>query len=210
MLFLLACAEEPAWTAPALPPGDACAAYPSADAFGYCLATSVRYLSPDAAEGRCALAGSWESECRYRFVAARLRDIAVPPPGGMGTLAEDPKQITRADAWLYFCADDDCRFMVVDRFRDPDLVRQLDRCGAAGRFVSDCAAHAVESWETLPPDLARTRSLWEAIPRFPPHRTNRAAESAGWAFACLGEPCPPGSEAAVNACARGRGRGDCG
>lgn len=213
-LLLAACAEPPpappTWTPPVLPPGDPCAAYTDPDTLGFCLATSVRYLSPEEAAARCALAGSWEAECRYRFVAARLRDIAIPPPGALGTLAEDPKELTRADAWLSFCADDDCRFMVVDRFRDPDLVHQLERCGAAGRYVSDCAAHATESWRTLPPDRARTEALWAAIPRFPEHRTNRAAEAAGWAFACLGLPCPAGSAAAVQACEHGRGSAACG
>ncbi len=204
--LLLACVAQPAgWQRPEVPDADECARYDDPDTFGYCIATSIRYLSPDAAAARCAIAGSWENECRYRFVSARLRDIAIPPPGAMGDIATDPSQITRAAAWLDFCADDDCRFQVVDRFRDADLTTQLRRCEGAGRFANDCAVHAVESWQRLPLTEARAQAVWDGRANLTAPARSRSAAVAGWAFACLDLPCPPGANAELCTQARGTG-----
>lgn len=205
--LLLACAAPPpAWTPPALPPGDVCAAQPDADHFGFCLATSVEYLPRAEAEVRCALAGAWEDECRDRWVAARLRTIGPVPPGSLGALATDPEQVRRAEALVDFCREDDCRFQAVDRFRDPDLVNQLRRCAAAGRFEASCGSHALESWQGLPPRAEEAARLLDAAPRLSGEARSRAVEAAGWALGCLGLPCPPGPDAGVCGTASGRGR----
>jgi len=204
ILLLLACAPAPApaWTPPPLPPGDPCVGWTDPDHVGYCLATSVEYLPWAEAEVRCVLAGTWEDECRDRWVAARLRAIGPVPPGALGSLATTPEQITKADALVAFCRVDDCRFEAVDRFRDPRLANQLARCGVAGRYETSCGSHAVESWQTLPPTAEGTAELWAAMPGLGRDARTRAAVAAGWAWACLELPCPPGPD--QGACEQGR------
>lgn len=217
ILLILACASE--WS------GDACAKHTDdPDALGYCVSTSATSLDRAAAEKRCARVPAWEDDCRSRWIAARLREIGGPPaPSGLGLLAEDDASIVAADALVDFCHDDDCRFLVIDRFRDADLLNQLRRCEGVGTYVGDCMAHASESWRRrvlTDEELATVRA---ALPTIPPEGRTRASIALGWAMACRepqGDPiarcfgseawncregwrlavaqgCPPASEARI-------------
>lgn len=178
ILLLWACASE--WS------GDPCDEHSGdPDALGYCVATSVTSLDRPAADMRCARVPAWEDDCRSRWIAARLREIGGPPaPSGLGRLSDDPAAITSADALLDFCRDDDCRFQVVDRFRDLDLLNQLRRCEGVGVYVGDCMAHASESWRRKGVGETEIQAVRNALPTLPPEGRTRASIAVGWAMAC--------------------------
>lgn len=180
-LTLLGCGRS---AGPALPPEvSVCAPYAaSADTLGYCIVKQAGNLpSPMDVARICPLAGALEGECRRSWMMSR-----ADPGYGFGT-----------DTLLELCADEECRFELLDTRPEPDVARQLQRCRAsAGRYASDCAVHSLERWvqaRPSPAELARVADLDTGFP-------DRVGYALGIAQACLGGPACAGSGAVRTSC----------
>lgn len=166
-----------------------CAPYvASADTLGYCVVKQAGNLpSPMDVARICPLAGALEGECRRSWIMSRA----------------DPGYGFPTDTLLDLCADEECRFELLDTRPEPDVVRQLQRCrAAAGRYASDCAVHALERWVQArpgPDELARVREIDTGFP-------DNLGYALGMVRACQGGPACAGLEAVRAVCDQTVGR----
>ncbi len=152
------------------------------DAFEWCVISEARSVRDvEAMTELCAHAGEMVRDCHYYWVDARRGAFDLQP-----------------DTLLAACGPSaDCALQILDAFPDPDVVAQIARCEASGRFRGYCAGHAVRRWAEGHPDAAEiARALAGA-------NDEVLGRAVGEMVACRGVgACPDDHSAAAGACAR--------
>jgi hypothetical protein len=190
LLLVLACGEAPA--PPELPSrpasqqalGDVpdCAAYAEdAQAFAYCAYQRVgEARTVEDVQRLCDHAGDWSEECRESWA-------------GSGQHCE-----AGLEPLLSLCAEDACRFAVVDSCPAEGVLQQVEACERrTGRFDKDCVGHAMQVWLIQGPSPEEIGALMAR----PGHNASTIGAWAGLAMARIGEgTCaapPDGSTPAI-------------
>lgn len=146
-----------------------CAAYPEgSDALAYCLVTQVHRAATVAeVEALCAHAGDHEAACRTAWVGDHAR-------------GDDPSP----EALLRLCAEDVCRFDVLEAHPSADLLVQVEACARwTGALAPDCVGHAAQRWVRARPsaaEIGRVVAAGGAEPAL-------VAVAVGQALGCGGE-----------------------
>lgn len=154
-----------------------CRAYGDANqAVWYCAAQSAADAdSVNEVQRLCGAAGPYQGECLRGWVMARM----------------DQREAWSTNQLLAACGpSDDCRLTVLDGRPAWTVREQLRSCAAAGRYASDCAAHALQRWAWTEPTAPEIAHLASTTPGFAVHVGNlvAAAVVCGAQPTCVGTP----------------------
>ena len=150
-----------------------------------CLITAARTL-PGVEEmtAACSPTGPLIAECHAQWVDMRRR-------------RDDLSATTLVAA----CApSDDCALQILDNYHPVlEVIAQMARCDAAGRYHGTCVAHAMRRWAEAGPDGADIERVLAAQGPYP----DVVGRAVGMIVACRGVgACPDGGTPLAAACLR--------
>ncbi len=138
---------------------------------------------PDDMAQVCEGAGSLRAECHAQWVTEWSKVLDLP-----------------WDRLVAACGpSEDCALVALDHRADPDVLVQISRCDAAGRFRGYCVGHATRRWVLSRPDDAEIVRVVTTSTTDP----GVLGAALGSLVECHGRgACPTSPRGLADACAR--------